>query len=311
MWRKSRVEWFQAVQDRLSSVVQDRADLVTSLEMSAANNAEIQAAARAYLRACLEEPDGLNDDASLLDRLEEKIATLANRTPNGVLMPKAELDREYTALHAAISTFVHSLGLDDLIEFASCPIIMRTVAGTPDTGASKRPYSSSKVHADLWTGDPGDEILCFIPVLGDLENTTIDFFHSPDDFETRLMRYFPSYEDAEAQLEGFPLVNYPIKLAFGRFYMADAIVLHQTVRKGGRARVTLDFRLRRKTSPVEREFILSLCEHDRLDHYIPYQEWSSYGATAGLHFRDTFADAKAGIFTERPHNQRPYEVVTL
>lgn len=311
MYRQSRIDWFSTLRERIGSSQVDSNDLIQGITLNPTVFQALKAATSRYVHACLGSPSHITSEEQLVQYLDGNLHLLANRTPNGVLMPKSEFDEEFTRLHGTLASCVAQLGITDMFDAVSCPVVVRVMAGIPDSQIDARRYSSSKLHVDLWTGDPGDEVIAFIPVLGDIEHTTVEFFEPSDDFEERFLKTFDRYEEAEAELKDLPLVPYRAHQEPGRMHFADAIVLHRTVRRGGRVRVSLDFRVRRKTSAEERAWIEARCDQKRLAHYMSVEEWFSIGQSARFQFIDTFANAQAGIFIEHPHNQRSYDVVAV
>lgn len=82
-----------------------------------------------------------------------------------------------------------------------------------------------------------------------------------------------------------------------------------TVRGEGGMRVTVKFRLRRRTTEAERLAVENAIDPGRLAHFISLDEWYNLGTTKRMRFLDTYADAKRGIFTQRPYSEPIYAVV--
>jgi hypothetical protein len=196
------------------------------------------------------------------------------------------------------------LGVDDSIYSVSSPIIVRMVKGEPDSTVDNRPYASSKVHIDPWGGDPGDEVVVSIPVLGDIARTTVEYFQPPNELETDLVRTMTDYEEGQ-QLMG-DTEQLPLEQRLGYAYFIDAIIPHRTVKRGGQVRITVEFRLRRQTTEEEKAAVEAVCDSGRLSHFIEIADWHSLGTTKRMLFSDTNADAKLGIFVERPYNEFIY-----
>ncbi|MCH6585211.1 MAG: hypothetical protein IH810_05200, partial [Proteobacteria bacterium] len=60
------------------------------------------------------------------------------------------------------------------------PLNVRIVDGKV-INREQRSYDSSKRHSDTWIGEPSDMTLVNIPILGDIENTAIEWFSPPKD----------------------------------------------------------------------------------------------------------------------------------
>ena len=307
MTRENRVEWFRAIQEAQPQAVSNAFDLILELEVDQAAREDINAATIRYVHACFGKRGPVPTEAETVALLEDHIDELANRTDSGVLMPKLEFEDEFNDLHRAVASYLSRLGIDPLINTLICPLLVRTVKGTTDPVLAQRPTETTKMHVDPWNGDPGDLVIVTMPILGDIEHTTAEYFRPPDDFETRLLRPLESYDEGAAQLEEGD--KYPVPLRHGFTYLVDAIVPHRTVQQGGGIRLNLEIRLRRKTTEAESAMVE---ENDRslgrLAQYIELNEWYSLGTTKRMHFTDTYADAQQGIFIKRPFNQLIYSV---
>ncbi len=91
----------------------------------------------------------------------------------------------------------------------------------------------------------------------------------------------------------------------------DAVVPHRTVKTGGLIRVTVEFRLRRKTTDEERTLVEEVCDPGRLSHFVEVSDWHKLGSTKFMKFLDTNADAKKGIFVKRPYDEQIYTTIDL
>jgi hypothetical protein len=116
---------------------------------------------------------------------------------------------------------------------------VRVISGESDPGAEGRSYASSKMHTDLWNGEPISSILFNIPVLGDPKAVDLRFFE-PREFPVALRGPLRDYS------LGVPVTTtaaeYPAAFELGRIYISDALSLHQTVKRGPGLRVSVDFR---------------------------------------------------------------------
>ena len=308
MTMQQRLDWFGQLKKSQTRVVTNAFDLLVELDLGQTDHAKIKAATSRYLQACLGQPDGIQSDGELMALVETNVDQLANRTPNGMVMPKHEVEDEFNDLHRAVSSYVRSLAIDNLIYSAQCPIIVRMVKGTSDS-SDARPYSSSKIHLDLWNGDPWDEVAVSIPILGDIGRTTVDYFQPLTELGARLLRTVTSYDEAlegMGEFEPCPLQQRP-----GYAYFSDALVPHQTVKQGGGIRVTVEFRLRRQTTQEERDAAEAACDSDRLVAYLSYPVWRNLGTSKRMRFADTYADAKRGKFAESPYNELVYTLVDV
>lgn len=308
MTMQQRLNWFGQLKKSQSRGVTNAFDLLVELDLGKSNHGKIKGATSRYLHACLGKPAGIQSDGELMALVETKVDELANRTPNGVLMPKREFEDEFNDLHRVVSSYVRSLAIDGLIYSVQCPIIVRMAKGADDS-SDARPYASSKIHLDLWSGDPWDEVIVSIPMLGDIGRTTVEYFHPLAEVEVGLLRAVTSYDEALQRMGEFEPC--PLEQRPGYAYFADALVPHRTVKRGGGIRVTVEFRLRRLTTQQERDAAEAACDSDRLNAFLSYPVWHHLGTSKRMQFSDTYADAKRGIFVERPYNEQIYTLVDV
>lgn len=302
--RSARVQWFTEFSKRLGVTLDPTLNLLIAPRVEDGCFHDMREALLSYIRACLGNPDNTLSEEALLEMAGN---TLANRTPNGVLIAKREFDREFNHLHKVTAGWLHSLLPDELVYQICCPIVVRLVKGERNLDDEARPYSSTKLHSDIWTGEPSDFIGIRIPVLGDIERTTIAFYHPPDDFEERYHRSLTDYDEIRA-LEARS-ARYPLNLRPGYAYFVDGTMLHKTVKLGGTARVSIHIEFRRPTAEMDRQEIERLCDPGRLKNYIDRDQWYQYGSTRFLRMKDTYEDAVRGIMPTRLPEEPPYEIV--
>ena len=284
-------------------------DLISAVDLGPDHFAAIKKAVHGYVCASFECPRDTTSEEALCRLMDDELDTLANRTPNGAIVPKMEFGDEYNEIHRTVAAWLDSLNMAHLIETSRCPIVVRAVSGAVAPEIDARPYAASKMHVDLWAGDAPDSVAIIIPVLGDLERTTIEWFRPPPGFEEKYLRVMESYDVAE-ELEG-QCEQYRVTARMGMAYFIDAIVMHRTVRHGGGARVNVQFDLRRPISQEDRQKMHASFQAGRLGLHLDPELWMSYGSTKFVQFMDTNADAKRGKFREHQDNQRTYDVVDI
>ena len=309
MNRENRQKWQADLLRAAGQEPNPACDLISALHLDPDHFAAIKNAVHGYICASFERPRESTSDEALCRLLDEELDTLANRTPNGALVPKMEFQNEYNEIHRAVASWLESLNITHLIDSIRCPIVIRAVSGAPAPDAEARPYAASKMHVDLWGGDAPDSVDIVIPVLGDIERTTIEWFRPTIGFEEKYLRVMDSYDVAK-ELEG-QCLQYPVTARMGCAYFIDAIVMHRTVRHGGGARVNLQFDLRRPISGEDRRKMHASFQDGRLGLHLDPKVWMSYGSTKFVQFSDTNADAKQGIFRKHQDNQRTYNVVDI
>ena len=168
-----------------------------------------------------------------------EILALPNRTPNGVVLARADTFHAFNLVHQALADAMEAAGLLAHFRLIQVPCNVRVIGGEADPGAEGRNYASSKIHTDLWNGEPISSILFNIPVLGDPKAVDLRFFE-PRAFPSELRGPLRDY------ILGPPVTataaEYPAAFELGRIYISDALSLHQTVKRGPGLRVSLDFR---------------------------------------------------------------------
>ena len=303
MTRKERAAWFADLGERLDVAVDPKLNLVVEVGIAQDRFSQMQQACLAYIAACL----GVGVTSMPEERMLQRAEDLANRTPNGILVPKQEFQAEFNQLHQSVAVWLASLSIDNMITEVYSPVIVRLVKGEREPSLESRPYASTKLHTDLWGGDPPDSVNGHIPILGDIERTTIDFFHPPDDFEEHWFQALDNYDNLPGFEERCQI--YPIQPRLGYAYFADTITPHRTVKNNGRARAMLEFRFCRTITDVERNELQGFVEIERLSRYVDLHEWYTYGKDRFMRFKDTYADAARGVFTERPSDEHIYDLV--
>ena len=301
--RQSRVEWYANFAERFGITQDPEFNLLTELKLDPDRFREIRDATIRYISEPLGDLAGTTWGQEVLEMAGSQ---LANRSPNGLVVPKQEIQLEFNLFHKAVSEWFRSLGIDDLIYRISSPILVRLVRGQRNAQEESRPLSSTKLHADVWIGSPLDMVVASIPILGDIKRTTVEYFHPPDDFEERYMRHFSDYDQGK-ELEA-ECKRCPLELRMGYAYLSDGILPHKTVKKQGGDRVTIQFEIRRASSEADRRDVEARCSAERLVLYRDLAEWYDYGTTRFMKFEDTYSDAIRGVF----HSKRvegSYELV--
>ena len=181
-----------------------------------------------------------DDGPDLLVKFYKQIKGLVNLTPNGLVMPKRENIFEFNLVHKNVANILKTFKCDQLINLVHLPVMVRLVDGTIDQVIGKRPYSSTKLHVDMWNGDPPNAMTVFIPVIGDIARTTIDFFEPQEAMMKDFMRVMPDYEEGAEMIAASS--QYVFKMKHKHLYVADPLLLHRTVKKNGGIRVSIDLR---------------------------------------------------------------------
>jgi hypothetical protein len=222
--------------------LRDDTRLVKVVELPPATLTRLQGAAATYVWHSLSQAYPTRDFVLSHDVLEayaDDVVALPNRTPNGVLLPRRETFLAFNLVQQALVSALIDLGIAPRFSACQMPCNVRIASGVRDAAAEQRPYASSKVHSDLWYGEPLAAILMNVPLLGDPASVGMDFFEV-ESFPPSLMRILCDYEEGRALAEGARRL--PIEFAHGGLYVSDALALHQTIKRDQGIRLSLDFR---------------------------------------------------------------------
>jgi pyrroloquinoline quinone (PQQ) biosynthesis protein C len=284
--------------------------LLIEQRLPAARFEAIRSAMLRYVSDVLESPFPLSEPEALKLLLQER-AQIANYTSGAMLAPKREHTLAFNMLHAAVAAAFADFGIDAHVDGIDLPINVRMVYGETDPSRAAAPYASSKRHADVWAGVPHDAIVVVLPVLGDIEHITIECSEMPIERELSAMRGFEDYDQGADIL---PARGYDdCVMKHGHVYLADARLLHQTVRRSARGvRLSVDFRFR-SNDPAYRAMVpVPISEGpDSVDTRVPYPEWLALGERRLIVFEDSMVQARAGKSqaSSSPVNRARYWVV--
>jgi hypothetical protein len=307
MDRKDRIALFEKFAKSIPSDQEHRIfDLVAEIKLQQQVYEKIKYSVKRYIESCLGHTGTPRSDEELAQILEQSLQKLPNLTPNGVLLPKYETQKEFNAFHETMALWLKSLGVNPLIRQVFCPVTIRIVQGTENPALDNRSYASTKTHLDLWSGDPADTINIILPMLGDIEHTTIDFFKPPQGLESQYIKVLKDYNEASEFLKN--IEPYPLRPRHGFAYLFEAITPHRTVKRGGKVRVSVEFRVRQAITETQRQAIENACDKGRLSLYLDSPTWFSLGTQRYMKFKDTLADAQKGVFTKNPYNEPTYAI---
>jgi hypothetical protein len=251
------------------------ARLVKGLRLSDAMFDRLQTAATIYVWHSLSQGNPGRSfvlSASVLEDYSTDVLALPNRTPNGLLLPRRETFLSFNLVQQALTGSLVELGIDAPFESFQSPCNVRIVAGAANAEADSRPYAASKIHTDVWYGEPLRSILFNLPLLGDPAAVAMDFLE-PDEFPVALQRVLPDYNDGREISER--AARLPMSFELGVLYMSDSLSLHQTMRRGPGIRLSLDWRAipRERLAGEADEQIRSRAS------YVPTDTWRRGGST--------------------------------
>jgi pyrroloquinoline quinone (PQQ) biosynthesis protein C len=272
--------------------------------------AAIRAAMLEYVSDVLGSPFPLNEPDALKLLLKER-QHIANFTSGGMLAPKREHTRSFNALHRAVAASFLDFGIEPHVDGIDLPINVRMVYGEADPMRKAAPFASSKRHADVWAGVPADAVVVVLPVLGDIDNLTIECAEMPVERELSAMCGMRDYDEGA----DIPVVRSydACKMKHGHVYMADVRLLHQTVRRAANGvRLSVDFRFRtndltyRAMAPA-----LVSSGPDSIDTRVPYSEWLALGRERVIEFEETMSEARSNKSqaSSAPVNLAKYRIV--
>ncbi len=272
--------------------------------------AELRQGMSAYLSRVLDSPAQLSEE-ELCQGLLERKGRLANYSPGALLVPKWEQTLEFNQLHRALVRAFDGLGLGSLIESIDLPVNVRVVYGETSPSIAQQPYSSTKPHLDVWAGVPGDAVVVLIPVLGDIDNITVESGEIPPEHELSWMRVLPAYDGAD--------VDYAVKydgapMRHGHIYLGDGRLFHQTVRRRHRGvRVSIDFRFRTDDLEYRALFPPISGGPESEVSRISYAAWQRVGRDELIVFPETMVEAavSCGSVSSSPAYAPEYQLVRV
>ncbi len=278
-----------------------------------------------YVSAVLESSSPLTEPEALKLLLQER-GKIANYTSGAMLAPKRDHTLPFNALHAAVAAAFADFGIDEHVDGIDLPINVRMVYGESDKTRTSAPFSSSKRHADVWAGVPPDAVVVVLPVLGDIENITIECAEMPRERELSAMCPMDDYD----QGADIPVVRRydDCAMKHGHLYLADVRLLHQTVRRAARGvRLSVDFRFR-SNDPIYRAIVpaflaaesrargaspraAAVAGPDSVDTRVPYSVWLSLGERRLIVFDESMSEARSNKSqaSSSPVNLAKYRIV--
>ena len=232
---------------RLASITKNQEEVVTSnmLRVIALDAVELYKLSNAVSfhiwdtlsSANLNQSFNLSD--GLLVEYEEAILRLPNRTPNGLLVPRQETFLSFNIIQKHLVQLLVKHGLVDSFAYLQAPCNLRIVSGLNASENNDRPYSSEKMHTDVWYGEPLNSILFNLPILGNSREIGINFYELPQ-FPLEYRVPLSSYDDGAKFSEKAQQVEAEFNI--GSLFVSDALSLHKTSKTGNGIRVSLDWR---------------------------------------------------------------------
>ena len=179
-----------------------------------------------------------DDYEQMVQLYASKLLRMPNVTPNGIVKPKLDTAAEFMVMHKRVAGLIAGIVLPgNKVVKMRLPLVLRLVDGTAPLEVVNRPRANNVMHSDFWTGSCCDLAL-LLPLLGDVEHTTIRF-GEPVEAAENFLQELPSYRAGEALYRG--ITHYPLQMRKGCIYFQDIYCLHGTHRSGGGLRVSMDW----------------------------------------------------------------------
>ncbi len=222
----------------------------------------------------------------ILESYEKDILALPNMTPNGLVLPKKDNFLAYNQLNKTVCEIFKTFNIDEYVQTIHTPINIRVVSGKP-SNTDLRPRASSKLHSDIWAGEFTNTIMLFLTALGDIVNNGIEFYEPSQRFHTEFCKPLNDYLEG-ASLE-FESKRYDCGLRDGFAYFTDPFLLHRTVKKSPKLRLSIDFRF----IPNIKCITDSEVKTERHKNYISLDKWYEIGSDTLLYTDITVAESHA------------------
>lgn len=148
-----------------------------------------------------------------------------NITPNGAVMYRPQLGRFYQLLRQSVLAELRLSGFSHV----TSPILR-----APGEHYPERPFSTEKMHSDVWRGEPRGSLNVIIPLWGCEDGSIVTFREPAAD------TFLPLSDYKQGDTSG---TDYEVPFREGFIYYFDSWCLHQTLRVGGIARVSIDLRM--------------------------------------------------------------------
>jgi hypothetical protein len=236
----------------------------------------IRTALLGFISSCLGSRAPLSEAAAVQGLLQQR-SQLSNLAESGALAPTREHTLEFDQLHRSVATAFSDFALTGKVDGIDLPINVRLVYGQLEQSSTQAPFSSTKLHSDVWAGVPADSVVVTLPVLGDIENLTTEYAEMSRAQELRAMQALGDYDDGSW---AEPITQYrEANMKHGHLYLADVRLLHRTIRRRAEGVcVSIDFRLR-LCDPLYRAMAPDITPGgpDSRNTRVPYSEWLSIG----------------------------------
>lgn len=274
--------------------------LLKILKADVEHRSAIVTALNAFLLTCLKAawPErAFSPEPDMLAAYQADILALPNVTPNGMILPKAENIDAFNRFQAAAAAGFAALGLH-YIARVQFPVNIRLQSGAHNEARDRRPRASTKLHSDIWAGDPASGTLVFLCLLGSPVASGIEFFKA-ERFPLDLVR---PLEDFNEGAHLMAQAEYVRSFDDSGWFLVDPYLLHRTIPSGAGARISLDFRFI-PTLPAASD----RDEDDsRKPFFIAFDQWQRLGTSLRIHTTERMADWNKASAAATPYTMGGY-----
>lgn len=175
--------------------------------------------------------------------------SFTNRTPNGRLAPKKEIEKQFNNFSKSYFQMLEYLNIVKSLKNFLVPVI-RFKENKINTLNQKNRSRSELPHADCWAGWTEDYLLFLLPLYGDIKNNKVNFFEVPKNISKdwfKKMDFITANKKIKQKLK-------PIKEHYklGYVYVVDISVPHVTKRnKKSKSRISIDSALQFKAQNLK------------------------------------------------------------
>ena len=200
---------------------------------------DISIATKTYIAKCIDTQNVILDEKKLLKKFIAKKKLIKNITPNGIIVPKAEVALEFNLLVKSYVDIIKFLNIDSLITNFHFPPNLRVKFSKTNKKNLNRKHPTEAMHADTWTGANPNWLAVHLFILGDIKKNHIRYAQPPKNFKEDWLKPINKAKDGDNISKKFNIINYVPKK--GSLVIADASVIHQSYRKKNAGiRISLD-----------------------------------------------------------------------
>jgi hypothetical protein len=220
---------------------------------------------------------------------------MPNVTPNGLVLPKRETISSYNFIHMITAQILRRYFNEAEVAALHAPINIRLVDGRPDPTLDNRPRAAVKLHSDIWAAEPANSAVVFLPIIGDVEQTSVEFME-PAAFPPELQRPLDDFSLGA----NIPVARtYPFVFLKNHMITVDSMCLHRTIKSGARVRLSIDFRLLYRQRLASDLYV----DSPRLTNFVAPPIWygigESYMIVSRASVRERVADVTTNAYAAR------------